>query len=564
MSARALGLAALLLITAGEAAAQDGCLSPELMVVLDTSGSMADTLPDQVTSRWRGALAAITSFATTYDGRFRFSLVTFPSGEQTPEEPCGDGLLLVRPGGTGDQLIDAVSQRNVFGGTPTAAALDDARQTLRSVEVERPRFAILITDGAPNCNPSLDPEACYCTCFGSIGCQCEQPLNCLDDERTYAAVRRLHDEGVRTFIVGFGGVPFPGVLDRMAQIGGTARPAASAYYRAEDQAELERALEEIVVASSTPTRPCETACGGGVEHCLADSWGACDGPQPGDLVPCVEVGCGGERLCTAGGFGPCEELPIGSELACEGPCGAGRGVCTGPGEISGCSAAAVGDLRRCKGDEAFCGGGDQICTIDGWSPCDAPRLGDVRTCPGAEGTCADQQTCERQGWTPCATARVGETIACTAPCGAGARSCQADGTFGACVATELGLLRSCRLDEPSCEAGVQECLANGWSACEAPVFGDREACEGVCGPGERVCLGADWGDCETQSRTCFDGCEHGGQQVCNDDGWSECFCFEEPSFLEDDGCGCGATRGSPAGLLALLVGATLLRRRAVR
>lgn len=566
MSARALAVAALLLTTTGEAAAQEGCLSPELMVVLDTSGSMKTLLADGATTRRDGAMRAIIAFASAYDARFRFSLVTFPGGAPTSESPCGSGVVALRPGSSSDQLIDAVSSAGLAGGTPTALALEEARRALAGVPAGRPRFVVLVTDGAPNCNPALDPAGCFCTCIGLAGCDCGVPLNCLDDLRTNDAVERLAADGVPTFVVGFGGVPFPGVMARLAQLGGTAREGGTAFYDAADEAALARAFDDIVVASAAPTRPCTTACGVGAQQCLADSWGACDGPMPGDLVPCVETGCAGRRLCTEGGFGPCEELPVGSLVACEGPCGEGRGTCTGPSVVSACDAAREGDLRRCKGDDAFCGGGDQFCTAEGWTACSAPRLGDVRACPREAGGCADVQRCEQHGWTVCNTARAGEALPCSAPCGAGERTCGADGAFGPCVATEIGLLRSCERDEPSCEQGVQECLEEGWSSCAAPVLGDREACEGICGAGERMCLGAEWSACETPTRPCYGACERGGQQVCNDDGWSECFCFEAPTFLADEeGCGCGATTsGAPGGVLALLVGAALLQRRAAR
>ena len=72
------------------------------------------------------------------------------------------------------------------------------------------------------------------------------PNNCLNDAATLQQIGRIRDLGVRTYVLGLPGVEnFSYVLDRMAEVGGTARAGSPRYYEANDPAALSDALASI-------------------------------------------------------------------------------------------------------------------------------------------------------------------------------------------------------------------------------------------------------------------------------------------------------------------------------
>jgi hypothetical protein len=132
------------------------------------------------------------------------------------------------------------------GGTPTAETL--LALTPELAGFSGPTFAILATDGGPNCNFDLSCAVDQCTanidevapqCVGSFNC-CTQSwtgcsagchFDCLDGDRTVAAVAALASRGVPTFIIGEpGSEAYASVLNAAAQAGRTARPTAPYYY----------------------------------------------------------------------------------------------------------------------------------------------------------------------------------------------------------------------------------------------------------------------------------------------------------------------------------------------
>src|SRR5690606_27047466 len=124
---------------------------------------------------------------------------------------------------------------------------------------------ILITDGAPNCNPDLSCASSDCipnleqerlgdlVCGEAIDC-CDPAIlpeagrNCIDDSRSETALTELLDAGIHSYIVGMpGSEVFADALGRMAQAGGTARAADSGttYHSVRDTADLAQSLFSI-------------------------------------------------------------------------------------------------------------------------------------------------------------------------------------------------------------------------------------------------------------------------------------------------------------------------------
>ena len=139
-----------------------------------------------------------------------------------------------------------------LGGTPTSDAITTAASALiasRSVA----RTIVLATDGAPNCNDSLDENTCTCTAAeGTLPCAQSGPtgrFNCLDDTRTISTIQGVYQgQGIPVYVIGIGSLErpdFQNVLDEMAVAGGRPRETSPKYYNVQSESDLESALGTI-------------------------------------------------------------------------------------------------------------------------------------------------------------------------------------------------------------------------------------------------------------------------------------------------------------------------------
>lgn len=225
-----------------------GCLelsllgdAPNLYFVLDRSGSMNDD------NKWSTVRLVVAKTLTRLGPRANFGAAVFP-------DPlgggCGPGIEVFAPrrgdspaGKGGPTAIGFVTATNVAaaGGTPTAETI--RALTPRISGLPGKTFAILATDGGPNCNattscnasnciPNIE-SAGACTPSGPNCCDPSQggPLNCLDGNATIAAVTALSAAGVPTYVIGVpGSGPYAALLDAVAVAGGTARSGSPRYY----------------------------------------------------------------------------------------------------------------------------------------------------------------------------------------------------------------------------------------------------------------------------------------------------------------------------------------------
>jgi hypothetical protein len=73
---------------------------------------------------------------------------------------------------------------------------------------------LLLTDGAPICNPDLDPATCECSVS-----PCQVALQCIDRDRSLAKLSALTQAGIRVAVVGLGDdVLAPPHLDPLHQL----------------------------------------------------------------------------------------------------------------------------------------------------------------------------------------------------------------------------------------------------------------------------------------------------------------------------------------------------------
>ncbi|MBI5494132.1 MAG: VWA domain-containing protein [Deltaproteobacteria bacterium] len=216
-------------------------VTPQLLLVVDKSGSMDEAPSGQAQTKWTQVTGVLGGVVNSLQSLVDFGLALFPA---VGGDACSPGDVVVDiASDSAWSITSTLSQYGPGGGTPTGTSLQQALQYLRGRDTTRPRAVVLATDGAPNCTYSYDPNSCVCT--NPQGCN--DSRNCLDATGAVSAVNALASEGISTFVVGIPGTDaYASVLDQMAVAGGTALPAGGArYYRTTNQSDLQSALDAI-------------------------------------------------------------------------------------------------------------------------------------------------------------------------------------------------------------------------------------------------------------------------------------------------------------------------------
>lgn len=223
---------------------------PSVLILLDRSGSMYAPPLD----RWTPAVSAVNEMVASHSATIDFGLGLFGSGYA-----CESGRVRVTPGADRASAIASELSGDpalvTGGGTPTASMLTRARTYFTARDREAPGYVVLVTDGAPNCNPLQSGRTqCLCTLT-----DCENTstpwLGCLDDQNTIAAVAALAAVGVPTWVIGYDTSELSATLDAMSVAGNTGR---TTYIPVEDQETLSAALDgltsELVSCTFTLSR----------------------------------------------------------------------------------------------------------------------------------------------------------------------------------------------------------------------------------------------------------------------------------------------------------------------
>jgi len=227
----------------------------EVLLVVDRSGSMNEVDADG-SRKWPTLVAVLRDLLPQVESNVALGLLLFPGARD--EGGGGDGCTAIpavssAPAfGNAGRVLAALDPVTPGGGTPTWAALTAAGAYFaRTPDPLGRRYVVLATDGAPNCNPELDPTTCVCAAPAFV-CRPDHPgyhTNCLDDVRTLAALRELAARGVGTYVVGLLGVEsMAGVLDAMAVAGGHPRAGERRFHSGASRTELAAALRGITSA----------------------------------------------------------------------------------------------------------------------------------------------------------------------------------------------------------------------------------------------------------------------------------------------------------------------------
>jgi hypothetical protein len=165
---------------------ENPCRPPQLMIVLDRSGSFArrpdgslppNTADGKKQTRWSIALTAIKAVAADHEDGLQFGLSLFPKDPEgaggqdcsnlgtwleeylppeTTDGVCNPGELKVSPALMNGDALDAAITLNNTGlcsWTPIGAGLAAARSELDAIrDDEYDQYSVLITDGKDNCD----------------------------------------------------------------------------------------------------------------------------------------------------------------------------------------------------------------------------------------------------------------------------------------------------------------------------------------------------------------------------------------------------------------------------
>jgi hypothetical protein len=207
-----------------------GSIPPNLMLVVDKSGSMDDddTCAVGCNLKIEDAKTALVYLLNEGMGQIRFGWMPYPTdsscGPGIVDVPCGDDTVAT--------IIPLVNGMRANGGTPTGETLEAANADPDMHDESRSNFVLLLTDGLPTCP------------FGAGRQVTEQ-----DKTRALNAVTALHQAGIDTFVIGLGetlnNAGDPALLNDMAVAGGRARAGADKNYKANSLNELQAALQDI-------------------------------------------------------------------------------------------------------------------------------------------------------------------------------------------------------------------------------------------------------------------------------------------------------------------------------
>jgi hypothetical protein len=250
---------------------------PNLYFILDASGSMSLPMRELashgvIPTRIDAARGAIHDLLMLIGYRVAYGAALFPSEMQTADEKCPPGgeVFSTKPGDDAryaaagregpvlEGLRRTLDKRSPSGLTPTARSIESVKSNLLALTGRT--YAILLTDGAPNCGAIARCDATACTlniegdCPEKAGVSCCDPANgksyagtwCLDSDATVNAISDLRVNGIETFVVGMPGTEtYTAVLDAFATAGGTAQPTEPYFYPVESAKDLADTLTKI-------------------------------------------------------------------------------------------------------------------------------------------------------------------------------------------------------------------------------------------------------------------------------------------------------------------------------
>jgi hypothetical protein len=203
---------------------------PDLLIVLDKSGSMARDAMDKTcgrtcTSKWTSTTTAINMVVGQTQATIRWGLKYFAN-----DDSCGvtDGAAVMVAPNNATAIANSIMRTRTGGNTPTEAGVTSAVKYMQGLTDPNPKYILLATDGEPNCMPgNADPMAD-------------------DADGAVAAVTAAATAGFPVYVVGVGNLPdAQATLNRIATAGGRPQAGATSYYPVSSTDELVAVLTKI-------------------------------------------------------------------------------------------------------------------------------------------------------------------------------------------------------------------------------------------------------------------------------------------------------------------------------
>lgn len=240
----------------GNATVKSERLAPNVLVVLDRSGSMDRN------NKWRDAKSALTTLSNGLASQLRLGLALFAGASDN----CAPPDLKLAVGSHSASVFQAAyANARPNGYTPMRLALERPRtqkwltDAKDANDAKRSKNVLLVTDGQPNCRAG------------------SRRGTDSDVTATVAEAKQLYASGVKIYVVGFGSGVSATTLDQIAAAGHTNNPNDSShrYFQANNAQDLSKAL---------------LAIGAQVTSCTLDLTG-----RPGDVTR-IYVLVGGKAM----------------------------------------------------------------------------------------------------------------------------------------------------------------------------------------------------------------------------------------------------------------------------
>jgi hypothetical protein len=229
---------------------------PQVMLVLDKSHSMIANVWDHdgdgstaPVTRWQSLHGVVSELGGELQSSMELGALLFPSvalGDNDAATACEvpaspDVSVGLDNAAAILAAMPAADSQEIWGGTPTSAAIATAANELRGLDGDMPRAIVLVTDGAANCMEGVSDDRIFT--------QYDEGLAPLVAE-TFAA-------GIPTYVIGIDivdaivEVPHANAYQRLNEVadaGGVAREGVERFYNTRDEAELYDALGSITDA----------------------------------------------------------------------------------------------------------------------------------------------------------------------------------------------------------------------------------------------------------------------------------------------------------------------------